>query len=125
MSLYADFLPDAKEVMADLGVAGSCNGGAITFLCMIGDPVQTQVLEAGGFCDRTLYSVRLVAETASWALPDGSNGASAAVLSGGSPIASLGIGKKIVAGGKTVRITSQSYKPGAAWISLQVIDDSQ
>jgi hypothetical protein len=30
-----------------------------------------------------------------------------------------------VAGGKTVRITSQSYKPGAAWITLQVIDDSQ
>jgi hypothetical protein len=30
-----------------------------------------------------------------------------------------------VAGGKTVRITSQTYKPGSAWITLVVIDDNQ
>ena len=28
-------------------------------------------------------------------------------------------------GGKTVRITTQTYKPGSAWITLVVIDDNQ
>ena len=83
------------------------------------------VLEAGGYCERTQYSVRLPAVTASWSLPDGSNGSSAALLSSGVPIASLGQGKKIVAGGKTVRITTQTYKPASAWITLVVIDDNQ
>jgi len=125
MSLYSEFLDDAKETVNDFGVTGSCNGGAITFMCMISDPVATQVFEAGGFCDRIQHTVRLPAVTASWTLPDGSTGSSAALLSAGVPIASLGIGKKIVAGGKTVRINSQTFKPGSAWITLVVMDDSQ
>ena len=125
VSLYADFLPDAKVILADFGVAGSCNSGAITFVCMLSDPSVTQVFEAGGFCERTQHTVRLAAATASWSLPDGSNGASAAVISGGLPIASLAIGKKIVAGGKSLRITGQTYKPASAWITLVVIDDNQ
>jgi len=125
VSLYSEFLPDAKEILADLGVAGSCNNGAITFVCMLSDPAITQVFEAGGFCERTQHTVRLAAATASWSLPDGSNGASAAVISAGAPIASLAIGKKIVAGGKTLRITGQTYKPASAWITLVVIDDNQ
>ena len=125
MTLYSEFLPDAKEVLADLGVAGSCNSGAITFVCMLSDPAVTQVFEAGGFCERTQHTVRLVAETASWSLPDGSNGASTGVISAGAPIASLAIGKKIVAGGKDLRITGQTYKPGSAWVTLVVIDDNQ
>ena len=125
VSLYSEFLPDAKEILADLGVAGSCNNGAITFVCMLSDPAMTQVFEAGGFCERTQHTVRLAAATASWSLPDGSNGASAAVISAGAPIASLAIGKKIVAGGKTLRISGQTYKPGSAWITLVVIDDNQ
>lgn len=125
MSLYSEFLADAKEMIADFGVAGSCNNGAITFSCLISDPAVSTVLEAGGYCERTQYSVRLPAVTASWSQPDGSIGASAALLSSGAPIASLAQGKKIVAGGKTVRITSQTYKPGSAWITLVVIDDNQ
>jgi len=125
MSLYADFLADAKEMIADFGVAGSANSGAITFQCLISDPAVMTVLEAGGYMERTQYSVRMPAVTAAWTLPDGSNGASAALLSAGVPIASLGQGKKIVAGGKTVRITTQTYKPGSAWITLVVIDDNQ
>ena len=125
MSLYSEFLPDAKEVLADLGVAGSCNGGAITFVCMLSDPAVTQVFEAGGFCERTQHTVRLAAATASWSQPDGSNGASAAIISSGAPIASLAIGKKIVAGGKNLRITGQTYKPGSAWVTLVVIDENQ
>mgnify|MGYP003335034154 FL=1 len=125
MSLYSDFLPDAKEMIADFGVAGSANSGAITFLCLISDPAVATVLEAGGYCERTQYNVRIPAATASWTLPDGSNGASSAIVSGGVPIPSLGQGKKIVAGGKTVRITTQTYKPGSAWVTLVVIDDNQ
>jgi len=125
MSLYSEFLADAKEMIADFGVAGSANSGAITFSCLISDPAVATVLESGGYMERTQYSVRLPAVTASWSLPDGSIGASAAIISGGSPIASLGQGKKIVAGGKTVRITTQTYKPGSAWVTLLVIDDNQ
>lgn len=125
MSLYAELLPDAKEMIADFGVDGTANAGAITFKCLISDPAVQTVLEAGGYCERTQYSVRLPAVTASWSLPDGSIGSSAAIISGGSPIASLAQGKKIVAGGKNVRITTQTYKPGSAWVTLLVIDDNQ
>jgi len=126
MSLYGkEFLDDAKEMVADFGVPGSTAGGAITFQCLISDPAYTTALEAGGYCERTQYSVRLPAVTASWSLPDGSIGASAATLSGGVPIPSLGIGKKLTVGGKVVRITSQTHKTASAWITLVVIDDSQ
>jgi len=125
MSLYSEFLPDAKEMIADFGVAGSANSGAITFKCLISDPAVQTVLEAGGYMERTQYNVRLPAATASWSLPDGSTGASTAIIVSGSPIASLAQGKKIVAGGKTVRITSQTYKPASAWVTLVVIDDNQ
>ena len=125
MSLYAEFLPDAKEMIADFGVAGSANSGAITFKCLISDPAVQTVLEAGGYMERTQYNVRLPAATASWSLPDGSTGASSAIIVSGSPIPSLAQGKKIVAGGKNVRITTQTYKPGSAWVTLVVIDDNQ
>ncbi len=125
MSLYAEFLPDAKEMIADFGVAGSANSGAITFKCLISDPAVQTVLEAGGYMERTQYNVRLPAATASWSLPDGSIGASSAIIVSGSPIPSLAQGKKIVAGGKNVRVTTQTYKPGSAWVTLVVIDDNQ
>jgi hypothetical protein len=125
MSLYSEFLPDAKEMIADFGVAGSANSGAITFTCLISDPAVQTVLEAGGYMERTQYNVRLPAATASWSLPDGSIGASTAIIVSGSPIAFLAQGKKIVAGGKNVRITTQTYKPGSAWVTLVVIDDNQ
>ena len=61
MSLYSEFLADAKEMIADFGVAGSANSGAITFSCLISDPAVSTVLEAGGYCERTQYTVRLPA----------------------------------------------------------------
>ena len=125
MSLYSEFLPDAKEMIADFGVAGSANSGTLTFKCLLSDPAVTQSFEAGGFVTQTQHTVRLPAATASWSLPDGSNGASGAIISGGAPVASLGLGKKIVAGGKNLRVTGQTYKPGSAWLTLVVIDDDQ
>lgn len=125
MSLYSEFLPDAKEMIADFGVAGSANSGALTFKCLLSDPAVTQSFEAGGFVTQTQHTVRLPASDASWSLPDGSIGASGAIISGGAPVASLAIGKKIVAGGKNLRVTGQTYKPGSAWLTLVVIDDDQ
>jgi hypothetical protein len=65
--------------------------------------------------------VRIPAATASWSLPDGSNGASAAIISGQDPIASLGIGKVIAVDGKSLRIVGQTHKRSSAWVTLQVI----
>ena len=69
------------------------------------------------------FRVRLPAADASWTLPDGSNGASGAIISAGAPVAGFDIGKKIVAGGKDLRIVGQTYKPGSAWLSLLVTDE--
>ena len=126
MSLYgSELLNDAKEMIADFGVAGSANSGALTFLCLLSEPQVTQTLEAGGFVTQTQHTVRLPASDASWSLPDGSNGASGAIISGGAVVASLGFGKKIVAGGKNLRVTGQTYKPGSAWVTLVVVDDDE
>jgi len=120
-TLYSEFLPDAKEMVADFGVPGSCTAGAITFQCLISDPMVTQSFQEGGFVDRTQHSVRIPAATASWSLPDGSNGASAAIVVDQTPIASLGIGKVIAVDGKSLRIVSQTHKRPSAWVTLQVI----
>jgi hypothetical protein len=123
MSLYSEFAQDAKDMIADFGVSGSATG--ITFQCLISDPAVMTVLEAGGYVERTQYSVRLPAVTAAWSLPDGSNGASAATVGGGAVIAAFAQGKKMTIGGRGVRITTQTYKPASAWVTLIVIDDNQ
>lgn len=126
MSLYgAEFLNDAKEITFDLGIPCSTAGSTVTFSALISEPAYTTVLESGGYCERTQYSVRLPAATASWTKPDGSNGASAAVIVAGVPIPALGIGKKLTVGGRAVRITSQTHKTLSAWITLLVVDDNQ
>jgi len=126
MSLYGqEFLDDAKEMTYDFGIPCATAGSTVTFSALISEPAYTTVLESGGYCERTQYTVRLPAATASWTKPDGSNGASGPTLSAGVPVAGLGIGKKLTVGGKVVRINSQTYKPGSAWITLVVIDDNQ
>jgi hypothetical protein len=126
MSLYGqEFLNDAKEITFDLGIPCATAGSTVTFSALISEPAYTTVLESGGYNERTQYTVRLPAATASWAKPDGSIGASAAVIASGVPIPALGIGKKLTVGGKVVRITSQTYKTLSAWITLVVVDDNQ
>lgn len=124
MSLYgSELLNDAKEMIDDFGVAGSANSGTLTFKCLISEPQVTQTFGPGGFDSQTQHTVRLPASDASWSLPDGSIGASGAIISGGAPVSSLAIGKKIVAGGMELRIVGQTYKPGSAWVSLVVTDE--
>jgi hypothetical protein len=131
MSLYADFLADAKEMIADFGIAGSATSlpglgqGSITFQCLISDPAMMTVLEAGGYVERTQYSVRLPAVTASWSLPDGSIGASSATVGAGAVNPLFRQGAKMTIGGRGVRITTQTYKPASDWVTLIVIDDNQ
>lgn len=123
MSLYAEFLPDAKEIIEDLGVPGQTADGTLTFKCMISDPQTSQVFGEGGFADKVGHSVRLVAETAAWTLADGSVGASGPVIASNAVVPSLAYGKKLVVNGKGVRITQVTYKRTSAWVTLQVIDD--
>lgn len=123
MSIYSEFLDDAKEVLSDMGIeaviAGSQN------LAMLSDPMSMPTLGAGGFTERKNWTVRLAASTAPWMALDGRVGASVALISGGAPIATLGEGKKLTINGQLMRIVGTSYKRGSAWITLQVIDDSQ
>lgn len=118
MSLYSEFLDDAKEMVEDFGVPGSATG--LTFSCLVGDPTLSQSLEAGGFVTQTQYSVRLPAATASWSLPDGSIGASGAIIASGQIVPALRVGQKITAAGVPVRVINTTYKPGSAWVTLTV-----
>jgi hypothetical protein len=131
MSLYSEFAQDAKDMIADFGIEGSATSlpglgqGSITFKCLISDPAVMTVLEAGGYVERTQYSVRVPAVTAAWTLPDGSVGSSGATVGGDNVIPLFRQGAKMTIGGRGVRITTQTYKPASAWVTLIVIDDNQ
>jgi hypothetical protein len=118
-------------MIADFGIAGSATSlpglgqGSITFQCLISDPAVMTVLEAGWYVERTQYSVRVPAVTAAWTLPDGSVGASGGTVGGDNVIPLFRQGAKMTIGGRGVRITTQTYKPASAWVTLIVIDDNQ
>ena len=123
MSIYSEFLPDAKEIIEDLGVPGQTADGTLTFKCMISDPITSQVFETGGFVDKVGHSVRIVADTAAWTLSDGTTGASGPIIVSGAVVPALAYGKKLVVNGRGVRISQVAYKRTSAWVTLQVIDD--
>lgn len=123
MTLYNEFLPDAKAIIGDLGVPGQTADAGLTFSCMISDPMTSQVFSEGGFIDKVGHTVRLAAATASWSQPDGTVGASGPVIVSNAVVASLAYGKKITVNGKGLRIASVSYKRSSAWVTLSVIDD--
>jgi len=122
--LTSELIEDAKAIvgdMADLAQTWTAVGGTPSFQVIIGQPLITQDLEAGGFMDRVAHEVRVVAATASWTTAYGT--ACAAAISAGAPVASLAIGKTLVAteqGNRQYRIIGSAYKPGTAWVVLQV-----
>jgi len=122
--LTSELIEDAKAIigdMADLAQTWTAVGGTPSFQVIIGQPLITQDLEAGGFMDRVAHEVRVVAATASWTTAYGT--ACAAAISAGAPVSSLAIGKTLVAteqGNRQYRIVGSAYKPGTAWIVLQV-----
>jgi len=122
--LTSELIEDAKAIigdMADLAQTWTAVGGTPSFQVIIGQPLITQDLEAGGFMDRVAHEVRVVAATGSWTTAYGT--ACAAAISAGAPVASLAIGKTLVAseqGNRQYRIVGSAYKPGTAWVVLQV-----
>lgn len=122
--LTNDLIADAKEIvgdMADLAQTWTAVGGTPSFQVLIGQPMVTQDLQAGGFMERVSHEVRIVAATASWTTAYGTT--CAAALSSGAPVASLANGKTLIAteqGNRQYRIDGVSYKPGTAWVVLQV-----
>ena len=120
----SDLIADAKDIlgdMADLAQTWTAVGGTPSWQVIMGQPALTQELQAGGFMERVSHEVRIVAATASWTTAYGAT--CAAAISSGSPVASLAIGKTLVAteqGNRKYRIEGSSYKPGTAWVVLQV-----
>lgn len=124
MSLYSEFLPDAKEMIADFGIPLVLATGE-TFLAMASDPVVNQTLEAGGFLEQTSFTVKVVATTSAWNTPSGAVGGSTGSLSAGVAISPLSIGKKATIANVGVRIVASQYKPSSAWVILTVHTDDQ
>jgi hypothetical protein len=124
----SDLIADAKEIvgdMRDLAQTWTAVGGTPSFQVLIGMPTVSQELVAGGYKESVNHEVRLVAETASWTTAYGS--VCAAALSSGSPVASLVIGKTLVAteqGNRKYRVTDLTYKPGTAWVMLRVRNEA-
>jgi hypothetical protein len=124
----SDLIADAKEIvgdMRDLVQTWTAVGGTPSFQVLIGMPTVSQELVAGGYKESVNHEVRLVAETASWTTAYGT--ACAAALSSGAPVASLAIGKVLVAteqGNRKYRIVDQTYKPGTAWVMLRVRNEA-
>jgi len=122
--LQSELIADAKDIMgdmADLAQTWTAVGGTPSFQVLIDGPNITQELTEGGFIDKVSHSCRVVAATASWTTAYGST--CAAAISSGSPVSSLAIGKTLVAteqGNRQYRVEGISYKPGSAWVELQV-----
>ena len=124
MSLYPDFLPDAKEMLDEFGIPMTCSTGE-SFMAMISDPMVQQTLEAGGFLQTTSFTLKVAATPSSWTTASGLVGGSTGSLSGGVAISPLSIGKKVTAANLGLRIASSQYKPGSAWVILTVQTDVQ
>lgn len=122
--LSADLIADAKDIvgdMADLAQTWTAEAGTPSWQVLMGQPAVTADLMAGGFMERVNHEVRIVASTASWTTAYGT--ACAAAISSGAPVATLAIGKTLVAteqGNRKYRIEGSTYKPGSAWVILQV-----
>lgn len=122
--LSSELIADAKDIMgdmADLAQTWTTVGGGTSWQMLIDGPTITQELTEGGFLDKVSHSARVVASSASWTTAYGS--ACAAAISSGAVVSSLAIGKTLVAteqGNRQYRIEGVSYKPGSAWVELQV-----
>lgn len=122
--LSSELIADAKAIvgdMADLAQTWTAEAGTPSFQVLIDGPSITQELTEGGFIDKVSHTCRIVAATASWTTSYGT--ACAAAISSGAPVASLAIGKTLVAteqGNRKYRIEGSTYKPGSAWVELQV-----
>lgn len=122
--LKADLIADAKSIMgdmADLAQTWTNLAGSTSWQVLIGQPMISQELTAGGYIDRVSHELRVVAESSSWTTSYGSTCAPA--LSSGLVASGLAIGQTLVAteqGNRKYRVEASAYKPGTAWVVLQV-----
>lgn len=122
--LKADLISDAKTIvgdMADLAQTWTTTAGTTSWQVLIGQPMVSQDLTAGGYIERMSHEARIVAESSSWTTAYGSS--CAAALSSGAIVSTLAIGQTLVAteqGNRKYRIEASAYKPGTAWVVLQV-----
>lgn len=123
MSIYGTFSTDFKSLLADIGVPATV--GANLFLVGLSRPMNTPRLDAGGFVDVKMWTVRFAAATAPWTASDGRVGGQVATVVSGVPIAALAEGKKLTVNGQVLRIKGQSFKLASAVIELDCIDDNQ
>lgn len=126
--LSTELIADAKAIvsdMEDLAQTWTAVGGTPSFQVLIGDPMVSQELTAGGYKESVSHPARIVASTASWTTGYGAT--CAAAISSGAPVAALAIGKVLVAteqGNRQYRIVGQTYKPGSAWVELSVQNEA-
>jgi hypothetical protein len=124
MSLYGStFNSDYQSILADIGVPATV--GANLFLVGLSQPMNTPRLDAGGFVEQKMWTVRFAAATAPWTASDGRVGGQVATVVSNVPAAFLAEGKKLTVNGQVLRIKAQSYKQTSAVIELQCIDDNQ
>jgi hypothetical protein len=120
----SDLIADAKDIvgdMADLAQTWTTVAGTTSWQVLIGQPTLSQELQAGGFMETVNPEARIVASTASWTTSYGT--ACAAALSSGQPASTLAIGQTLVAteqSNRKYRIVGSTFKPGSAWVTLQV-----
>ncbi len=122
--LQADLIADAKEIvgdMADLAQTWTTTAGTTSWQVLIGQPMISQDLTVGGYIERVSFEVRIVAASASWTTSY--SVACAAGLASGLIPSTLAIGQTLVAteqNNRKYRIEASGYKPGSAWVVLQV-----
>jgi len=120
----SDLIADAKDIvgdMADLAQTWTTVAGTTSWQVLIGQPTLSQELQAGGFMETVNHEVRIVAASASWTTSYGT--ACAAGLASGLIPGTLAIGQTLVAteqGNRKYRVIGSTYKPGSAWVTLQV-----
>jgi hypothetical protein len=125
----SDLIADAKEAlgdMRDLVQTWTAVGGTPSWQVIIGQPMISQGLDAGGYTEVVSHEVRVVAESSSWTTAYGT--ACAAALSSGQPVSQLAIGKILVAteqASRRYRVMEVGFKPGSAWVVLRVRAEDQ
>ena len=123
MSIYSEFLPDFQSLLADIGVPATV--GSNLFLVNLSRPMNTPRLDAGGYTEEKVWTVRFAAAPAPWTASDGRTGGQVATVVSGVPASFLAEGKKLTVNGAVLRIKGQAYKQGSAVIELDCIDDNQ
>lgn len=125
----SEMIADAKEAlgdMRDLVQTWTAVGGTPSWQVIMGQPMISQGLDAGGYTEMVSHEVRIVAESAAWTTAYGS--ACAAALSAGQPVSQLAIGKILIAteqASRRYRVMEVGFKPGSAWVVLRVRAEDQ